>query len=195
MDRQAALLRFERETIRFDDLDNVDLAELHLQPPTTPFARALCNLTGSQIPAIGDFSQFAATVKSLAPAAVAAFVRERTSSQRLLCEIQEQLSSAVSRVNDHVPFVFPVWASHPPQLTILDVQDEVSVIAWDTALLRMTTVQFQCRHYLIQRSSCCRGYQKSGLTLFNARRACTESYATKSASSSIFCGSFLHFGC
>jgi hypothetical protein len=166
--------------------------------PTTPLTRALSNLTSKQIDSIGEFSAFAETVKSLNSEEVVAFVQELTGSRRSLTEIQEQVCRAVSHVNDSVPFIFPLRVDRPSQITILHIQEDISVLSSDTALIRLTTTQFQWRHYLIQRSSHPRGYHKSVLTLSNIffliRTMLQRTYTARCRNLTLFPGQLFEIG-
>jgi hypothetical protein len=97
-----------------------------------------------------------------------------------------------------MPLIFPLRVERPSQITILHLQNEVSVLSSDTAVIRMTTTQHQWRHYLIQRSSHPRGYHKSVLTLSNSlfliRTMLQRNYAARSRNLTLFPGQLFEIG-
>jgi hypothetical protein len=125
-------------------------------------------------------------------------VQELTGSQHPLPEIQAQVCKAVSFLNDNVPFAFQLRTGRPSQITILHVQENISILSWDTAQIRMMTTQFQWRHYLIQRSSHVRGFHKSTLTLSNifslVRMILQRTYTARCHNLTLFPGQLIEIG-
>lgn len=169
---QTKLLKFALECQKIEDgtedsIDIMDKRQKVATNATNSFQRSLKALTENQIKMIGNFPSFVRRVKMMQYEEIVKLIQDITNSEKSIIEIRDLVSKSAQKVNDNLPFIFPVRLEKILEISILQIQDDFSVLNPNMIILQMASSMYSWKHFIVQRSKTPGGYHKSLLTLTN----------------------------
>jgi hypothetical protein len=196
---QDALMAFAREVAKDDDRA-VDLETLRWQRPIDKFTRKLSALSERQVRAIGDYAEFAKSVKSAgAPGGLARLVQRVNGSPSSLLAVEREITEAVDAINSNVPLIFPLQMHSQEPQSILLLRNKIRTLGPNVVLVKMQTQG--CggwRYYVLQRSQNSAGFHTSVVTLssvlFLIGTIFKREYTTRGRSLGLFPATFFEIG-
>lgn len=169
---QTKLLNFALECQKITDgtedtIDIMSFRSIVATKATNSFQRALKDMTENQLKMIGDFPSFVRTVKKMQYEEIVKLIQNVTNSKQSIIEIRDIVSKSAQIVNDNLPFIFPVRLEKILEISILQIQDDFSVLNPNMIILQMASSMYSWKHFIVQRTNTPGGYRKSLLTLTN----------------------------